>query len=132
MDSTSNIIFGSEFYEAESKQEISTTSINWKEKLILKINDIPTGRYRIGWFYNWRISNTQAYFMGSVELDDVQIYLHKKTPMTSNVTQLYSQSGFKYLDLSAGEHTIKILYKTSDCISASYISNARLELWRVK
>ena len=55
---TGAVIFGTEFYQAAEDTESSTTSTTYQQKLRLNANSISTGKYRLGWYYEWQHRNT--------------------------------------------------------------------------
>lgn len=119
----------SEYNYASSESLSSTTSTNYQNKVSLSV-DVPAGNYRIGWSYEWRVSNqnfpinTRVQLDNSTDLSRVELssFLFNRTNQTS---------GFKSDIALDGEHTIDIDYKASHFTKAVYIGRARLELWRV-
>ncbi len=53
-------VFGSEYNYAVSDVESSTTATSWQEKLDLTANDLPAGKYRIEWSFEWSFSHSSC------------------------------------------------------------------------
>lgn len=123
-------VFGSQYHFQEDTSESNTTSNNYQQKLRLTTGSLPDGTYRLGWFYNWRHTQTSRDFKAQLELDDTTVIMeHFEEPKDQEPDQKYSSSGFINLDL-VGVHTIDLDYCRNQG-GASYIWNVRLELWRV-
>lgn len=125
---TSALIFGSEFDEASSEIESSTTSSGYQQKLRLATDTLPAGKYRIGWNFQLRAS----YFLGTteaqIELDDTDVLGNGGVVGAQGVSAC---GGYAYRTFgTAASHTIDIDYRSPGSGTA-YISNARLEIWRV-
>jgi len=117
------------FYCASDSKESSTTDYyRWHNKLKLIVN-VPAGKYRIGWNYQWALLNNNKEFMARVVVDDKDIMYHAQRPKYYHDT--YYNSGFRYIDLEEGEHVIYLDYKPERRVVAS-IWNAELEFWRVE
>jgi len=125
-------IFGSVFIETSDDSISSTTSTSWQEKLQLDLNNIPDGKYRIGWFYEWQMRNGSFDFRCRLQLDDTEdIMNQQQEPQDANSDQWYPASGFGYKTLSSGNHKIEIDYCSSKKNKTAKIRRARLEFWRV-
>ena len=104
----------------------------FQQKLSLTTSDIPIGTYRIGWYYNWRYDSASRDFFGRVQIDDVTtIHSHQQQPAKPDSDQLYSVSGFIHQSLTSGIHNIDIDWHSETGADSSFISNTRLEFWRV-
>jgi len=103
------------FYHINELDRTSTTNYKyWSTKLKLVV-DVPEGKYRVGWGYQWSISSTSRYFEAMVVVD---------------WRDLNSVSNFRYIDLEEGTHIILLKYKPSARATAS-IWNCELEFWKV-
>jgi hypothetical protein len=128
-------VFGSEFQEASSEGESSTTNSSYQLKIRLTTGTVLAGTYRIGWSYEW-ISNTTLIDAGyNVDVDSGTI-IHEVVPAPTRIYvggTYYSISGFEHMALSNASHTIDLNYKANILSNGgtTYIRRARLEIWRV-
>jgi len=125
-------VFGFNFYDASSEYESYTNSTEYVEKLKMSLSNIPAGKYRIGWFYEWAQENSNWRFESRVQLDDTTTLCEIKIrPSESSWESWETNSGFAYQTLTSGNHTVDIDYCTSKWNKTSGIRKARLEFWRV-
>lgn len=118
------------FYRASDAKWSSTTDyISWHTKLKLYTEEIPNGTYRVGWFYQWRLSSTSRMFMSRITVDGKEIMNSSCEP--KDYWNEDMASGFRYIDLTEGEHTITLDYKVNRHNATAYIWNAELEFWRI-
>ena len=119
------------FFHAQDLRTSSTTnSLSWSDKLMLRIENIPEGLYRIGWFYQWSVRNANKFFNGRVVVDDeTKLFYQYERP--KHYLNEYIESGFRYTELSEGDHTIILQWKTSHSCSAASIWNTELEFWKI-
>lgn len=123
-------IFGSEYNYAEDLTLSSTNSNSPVNKLTLNVTALPAGTYRLNWGYFWAGSSTGQDFRGQVTLDGIQIMFHSQEPKDSGIDQNMPASNFiSNLSLS-GNHIFTIDF-WEEGSSTAFISDARLELWRV-
>lgn len=122
--------FGLEHSSASEDTESSTNSTSYIQKIRLNLSGIENGRYRIGWYYEWSMSNSAFRFDGKVELDGSSILgvLFERPACGYSWSE---GSGFSYQDLTAGDHYVDIYYRSSHFSKAASIRRARLEVWRV-
>lgn len=118
-----------EFDDAESEGESSTTSTSEQTKVTITTPSLPLGKYRIGWYYEWNGSS------GSQDVE-VQVYdggtvlaRHEEAPEDTDAWD--GQGGFKYISSISGVHNFYIKYKTQSSSATARIRRARLEIWRV-
>jgi len=117
--------------DAESLVQSSTNSESPVQKLTLQCNDCPTGRYRVGWYYEFACSSMSDDFRARVQLDNTtDLMYHSQELKDPGTDQSLMGSGFAYINLTEGNHFIDLDYWAEDG-DTSYISNARLEIWRV-
>jgi len=133
---SSESTFGSEYDYAESEGESSTTSTSWQQKIRLSVTGITAGTYRIGWSYEWSLSNHEKSGSsfnvdideGVSEIHQVEMGVEKNAKYSDG--SFYVSSGFGHEPLSSGSHTIDLNFKAlSGC--TNYVRKARLEIWRV-
>lgn len=115
-----------------SEGQSSTNSTTPQLKLRMTITDVPEGKYRIGWYYEYGGSNISSDFHGRVRIDDTtDIMEHRQEPKEAGDDQSSLACGFAYPDLTSGNHNIDIEYWSESASATVYIKNARLEIWRV-
>jgi len=128
---SSNFEDVNELYETSDENISSTSSTNYIEKLSLE-QTLEGGIYRIGWFFEWTMSNSSHKFKGRVQLNDSTI-LSEMTGISQpgGSSYYFTASGFIYQNLSPGTNYIDIDFCSSHSSKTAYIRRVRLELWRV-
>lgn len=122
-------VYGSEFQEASSDTESSTTSSTFQQKLRMTTSSLPSGTYRIAWYYEWRLTITTNDFKAQVQINDtITLMEHQQEPQDSGDDQYNNHSGFYY---STGSGVLNIDIDYSSGAGTAYIRRARLEIWRV-
>ena len=122
---------GEEHQEAESLGESSTSSSTWIEKLTITTGSLPSGKYRIGWSFEWRNSYEEGGLLARVMVDDsTQLLDHRGHPGRDGESGWFNAGGFAYLSSFSGVHDIDFDFsQTGD--GTGYVRNVRLEIWRV-
>lgn len=131
-DAIDAIVFGDYYQSAKDDSESTTTSTSYVNKLRLTTPALPIGKYRIGWFWEYRRSSGSNDWEGRVRLDesDVLSELNIEVKDTSNY---FPASGFDEVEFtSEATHTIDIDYAGETINQTSYMRRARLEIWRVE
>jgi len=125
-------IYGSEFQQASSDIESSTTSLTFQQKLRMTTSSLPSGTYRLAWYYEWKHTNTSHDFTGQVQINDIiTIMEHNEEPQDSGSSQYHSHGGF-YYHTGSGILNVDLDYARSNAAGGtSYIRRARIEIWRV-
>ncbi len=128
------LLFGSEYSDADSLGESSTTSNTWQQKLRLTTPSLVGGDYLISWNLLSRCSST---FSGNtevqVDLNEGTILYHAlKELKDSGSDQKIPSSGWDVRTLGSGVQTIDVDYR-SDVVGSivAYIWGVRLEIFRV-
>lgn len=123
------VIYGTEFDDAESDGESSTTSTTEQTKVTLTTGSLPSGKYRVGWYFETN---------GSSGSQDVEAQVYDGATVLSRVEEAAedsdawkSEGGFKYLSSISGVRTLTIKYKTQNSSATARIRRARLEIWRI-
>lgn len=133
-------IFGSHNDEDEKSTQQTTTNENTNGVNYHRFTtqNIPAGKYRIGWFYVWRFSSTGDEFMARVRVDsDNSLILtpedwHQQEPKDSGSEQKFHTSGFGYVTFtSAGTHTIDLDFRRDGGGGTAFLFANRFEIWRV-
>ena len=132
-DWTGAAIFGTEFYETSDETESSTTSTTYQQKLRLNVTNVPAGKYRLGWSYEWQHRNTSNDFRGRVQMNDSTTLMeHQQESQDAGSDQYIPTNWFTYLDLTAGSYFFDIDYNSSSNGRTSGIRRAKLEFWKVE
>jgi hypothetical protein len=115
---------------ASDESESSTTSQQWQEKLKLTTTSLPSGEYRIGWYFEIAQTNIADTVEARVELNDVSELcgVVKEVKDTSDWIPI---SGFYHDQSLSGVNTIDIDYRQQKGSTAK-IRRARIEIWRTK
>lgn len=122
-------LFGSDFQEASDDTESSTTSTSYQQKLRLTTGSIATGKYRIGWYYEWQYDSIVNGILARIQINDsITIMEQRQDPQDPGSDQWHPASGFKYTTLSGAEN-IDLDYAASG--NTVFIRRARIETWRV-
>ena len=124
------VIFGTELNYVESTSTTSTNSLTYVQKIRLTTDNIPSGTYRIGFYYIWTIDNTNQDFTSRVQVDD-SLDIHESTESIHRSNQDIATSGFSHVSLSLGVHTIDLDFKVDSGTTNASIKDARIEIWRL-
>lgn len=117
--------------DAESLDQSSTNSRNPIQKLRLNISGLISGRYRIGWYYEWSHSSSKYDFRARVQINDsINLMYHSQEAKDRGNDQSVPQCGYAYQNLDDEVYNIDLDYWSEN--NTSYIQNVRLEIWRVK
>ena len=120
---------GSFFQNAISDGESTTTSTTPQTKLTLTTPSLPSGNYRLGWYYEWGGSDVAQDV--EVEVLDGATVL-SRTELAPEATDAYAGvGGFYYLNAISGVRTITIKYDSEVGTATAKIRRARLEFWRM-
>jgi len=122
-------VFGSNAQEGSSDAESSTTSGTFQQKLRITTGSLPSGKYRIGWSYEWHKSGLTD-FVSQVQVNDTTTIMsgYEEAPDAGS-DQWFPRSGFYYYT-GSGVLNIDLDYHDGGADTA-YIRRARLEIWRV-
>ena len=123
-------VFGSKFATANSLSESSTTGSTWLNKVSAIATDLPTGKYKIGWYAEIRKSSTS----NSIEARVLVNGSSEKalTIIEPNNTNNYIPfGGVAFHDVVLESNTIVADLQWRDVgYGTSYIRNARVEIYR--
>ena len=125
------ILFGANYQTASSETDSSTTSTTYQQKLRMTTLSLPSGTYRIGWYYEAQHRDDRDDFMGRVQINDTTTLMeHQLESKDNGSDQWCPVSGF-YYHTGSGVLNIDIDYASSVNAKTSVIRRARLEIWRV-
>ena len=123
--------FGSEFDDAASDTESTTTATTPQEKVSLTTGVLASGgRYRVGWSYEWRLQSGSQKYNARVQVDDTTT-LHEFFVEPQDTANYDSESGFAYIDGAGAAVDIDLDYWSNVSAVTAHIRRARLEYWRV-
>ena len=125
----SGVCFGTEYNQAESDGTSVSTGTTWAQKVNLSVSSLPSGTYRIGWYYEFNCSASNAQFEGRVQLDDTTDLAMINTRI-SPATGYASSYGHKHVEVTTGSVSVDIDFRCSANKEVA-IRRARLEIWRV-
>jgi len=111
----------------------STNDTTFLNKISLSEVFIP-GRYRLSWFYTWRLNSTKRFFKARVRLNDTTDVLeHVEEPTDSNAGIRNNANGFAYIDITEeGLNTFTFDFCSSNKDAQAYVYGISLEIWRVE
>jgi len=119
-------------YETAVEDASSTTSTSWQRKLRLILSGLKAGKYKIDWYYEWAYSNSNSQFKSRLQVDDTDTYMEQEVRSAQASTSKYrGTSGFVYVNLTSGDHTVDLDYCSSRNKKAAYIRRARVSVRRV-
>jgi len=123
-------VFGSQFQDTE-RETVATTTSTYETYLTLSAGVLPEGRYRVGWFYEWRYASGSNDFLARVQWNGGNDFFdHQQEPQDVSTNIRQNNSGFKYIDISGGgSNTFTLDFGGSG--STAYMYRGRLEIWRV-
>jgi len=122
-------VFGSHASTQVEEGMVSTTSTTYQENLTTTISGLPYGIYRVGWYYQWQINNSNFKFFGRIQVNDTDTIMeHIERP--SSAGSWTSQTGFYYLTIS-GTIQIDLDYASESSGKTASIRTTRIEFWRV-
>lgn len=122
-------VFGTEFSQASSDSESTTTSTSFQQKLRLTTASLPSGTYRIGWFYEWGMSSLTD-FRSQVQINDATTCMEGFEEAVDAGADQYFPRGGHYYHTGSGVLNIDLDYCQNGGGTAR-IRRARLEIWRV-
>ena len=121
--------FGANFQQGNSDGESSTTSGTFQQKLRVTTPSLPSGTYRIGFYYEWHKSGLTD-FVSRVQVNDTtDIMSGFEEAPDAGTDQWFVRGGFGYYT-GSGVLNIDLDYHAGGSDTAR-IRRARLEIWRV-
>lgn len=122
--------FGLDFIYGIDDTTYSTTSTTYGEAFSLTVSGSAADEYRIGWGYEWNMSNSNFTFFSRIQVDDTAI-LSESNQRPPNSDSWNQAAGVMYITLASGIHHIDIDYKSGSTGKAANIRNLIIEFWRV-
>lgn len=125
------VMHGTHHQEASSDGETTTTSTSWQQKLRMTTGSLPSGKYRIGWYFEGHVRSSSYDLRVQVEINDTtQLMEHRLEHNDSGSDQYGSYGGFDYYT-GSGVLNIDLDYCSSSSSGTAAFRRARLEIWRV-
>lgn len=124
------MLFGTQFAWAEDSTTSSTNSTTYQEKLSLDVTGVPTGYYRIGWYFEWNNNSDRDDIRARIVSDNTTVEMELNIE-PKDKSSWQSESGFVIKQLTSGNHFFDIDYSSENTGVSASISRARLEFWRV-
>lgn len=125
-------IFGSQYTVESSIAETSTTSTTtYAVKVNLTTANLPAGDYRLNWSLQWRAANANRGIQIQVIRDTVQLANYIR--FSASVNDNPPEAGFIILPAqTSGVKNYQLNFRVGIGATTIFVSNAFLELWRVK
>lgn len=125
--------WGTEYNYAEDENEATFTNDIFVAKVTLNLTGLVGGNYHVAFSTEWMSAGSFPFI--EVHLDDVLISLGEIVSFgrengSANTGDSLGFVGHTILNISSGNHTLKIVYKNSGAGQTSLIGPSRLELWR--
>ena len=120
-------VFGSEFHEASSEGNSSTTSSSYQQKLRLTTSSLPSGTYII--YYSYEVDGNGDKAHSRVEINDSEEINYNV--YDSSLDGYIAVSGFIVKSSFSGVKNIDIDYRTNSSGNTIDIRRARITLWRI-
>ncbi len=119
--------FGRYYQYAALEDEVSTTSTSYVTKLLLVTNVVQEGKYRVGFYYEYRSAAVDKFIGVQVVVDNAVIHTLYQIPSNNS----YPVSGFAVVPLTNAIHQISLNLLSSDSTVTQYLKCMRLECYNV-
>jgi hypothetical protein len=133
------ILFGTEYNYTEVVGSSGTTNTNFQQRVAMTTGSLLGGTYKINIGYtlgNPFFANSDGIFYGLLDGNSTQItsgtLIYEYSDTNSKNAYIIPKYNSVTKTLSSGIHTISLIYKSGSNGSVIYISDARIELFRVK
>lgn len=115
---------------ASDDDEVLSTSTVFSSRLMTSTYNIPRGKYRFGFSFEWDMNAAGIGFETRVTLDNNTVVdSYRNVPLVSGS---YSKvSSFQQIQLENGEHSFSFDVKVDDSTRALKTRNVHLELWKI-
>lgn len=124
-------VFGTEFQQEEDDVESVTTSTTYQQKFRMTTPSLPSGTYRIGFYYSWS-GQFAGYDAGiRVQVNDTDtIHEQNQGAEAAGTVGIQTESGFDYYT-GSGVLDIDVDFRSQASFAAVWLREVRLEIWRV-
>jgi hypothetical protein len=123
------------YFYTQDQPEWATNSTEWTTRLSLTASGVESGKYRIAWYYEYRISRTTQILFTRVTLDDnYENLVHSIASAMIHTDNYFSSAGYYHEVLASGTHHVDLDARLESALGGTvgYIRSARLEFWRVE
>ncbi len=124
-------VFGTWYAWGSADSVTGTNSNSFQEKTSLSVTGIPGGYYRLGWYFEWRLTSTSYDIITRVVIDNTDVVMEHNQEV-KDTNSWHTDSGYVIRQLGSGNHTFDLDYCTENTSATGYIRRARLEFWRVE
>lgn len=132
LDQGQRFNFGTEYAYNEDIATVGTNSTTFVQRLRLSVTGIPLGTYRIRCNFTWDYESTGDDALARIEVDDsIELWNMRAEPKDSGGDQKYFAEGGGTIILTPGDHDIDLDFATSNAAEGHFITNPRIEFWRV-
>lgn len=130
-------LFGTEYNYTELLASSGTTSTSFIERISMTTSPLLGGDYKINigyTFENPSSTNTDGIFRGLLDPSGISTgtLIHEYQDRNTRSTYVRPQYTSVLKNLTPGIHVVSLIYASASNNSAIYISNARIELFRVQ
>ena len=122
------------YYSTADEDEESMNSTSWINRLTLTASGVQAGKYRLGWYYEYRVNKAGKDLLVRISLnDDLVNLLHDVDLSMIQTTNYVSSAGFYHETLISGTYHIDLDWRLNSAQggTAAYLRRVRLEFWRV-
>jgi len=127
-DQSSSSTFGSQFQQETDDSETQTTSTSYVQRLRMTTPSLPSGTYRVGWYYEWQVTGLTDYLARIQVNDTTNIVEVREEAVDAGSNQWFPRSGFGYF---TGFGVLNIDLDYAVPTNSVKMRRARLEIWRV-
>ena len=128
-------VYGTEFTQGANETLLShviSQANTWYQKLRVTTASLPSGNYKIDWYYEWGLSDNREDFRARIQLNDTtDIMTHRQRPKHSGSDQKHPACGLYYAASLSGVIDIDLDVSSTNNGVTAWIQNARITLIRV-
>jgi hypothetical protein len=126
------LALGDQFEDFEDSTLFTTTSITNVVAALFTTLSKPTGRYRIGLFWDWTTSVTNSDAIFGLYIDGVLQGIEWREEVSETATQNIPRSSFKYITFgTVSTHTIELRVRNEAAGTTTTVNIVRAEIWRM-
>jgi hypothetical protein len=126
------LALGDQFQDFEDATVFTTTSTTNVAAASFTTASKPTGRYRIGLFWDWTISAATSDAIFGLYIDGVLQGTEWREEHSETATQNLPRSVFRYITFgTVATHTIELRVRNEAGGVTTTVNNVRAEIWRM-
>ena len=117
----------------EDDETSYTTSTSYVNKLILTVSGVPSGIYRLSWYFEYNFSTSNFSMYSKVHEEHGYVFA-EVAHRVLNASDWFASSGFGYVSIDEvyGTHALYLDYRSNKANTAAGIRKSRLELRRIE